>query len=195
MSSEISTDRRGGPQAAARVTGAPQTGDSGFQPWHFFLLAAMAAATFAVARTEHTHPAALLLLSAAVVAAGLAGFAAYRALGAFLGFGGRDAAPLTTSARDGLLREKALTLRSIKELEFDHAMGKISNADFQDMSSRLRARALVLMEELQPAPLAEPRSRAPLPPSAPASVRACAECGTAYDADARFCKQCGKAVA
>ena len=194
MSSEISTDRRAdvGP---AGLRPASDVRDNGFQPWHFFLLLSMAAATVAVSRTEHTHPAALLLLSAAVVAAGLAGFAAYRALGAFLGFGGHDAAPLTASAREGLLREKALTLRSIKELEFDHAMGKISDADFQDMSSRLRARALVLMEELQRVQVAETRSRASHSQSAPTPARACADCGTAYDADARFCKQCGKAVA
>jgi hypothetical protein len=177
MSSEISTD-------------------SGFRPWHFFLLLSMAAATVAVARTDQTHPAALLLLSAAVVAAGLAGFAAYRALGGFFGFAGRDAAPLRASAQEGLLREKALTLRSIKELEFDHAMGKISDADFHDMSGRLRARALVLMEELHRATTPpDARWHAPRTHPAPAPARVCAACGTAYDDDARFCKQCGKAVA
>ena len=32
-----------------------------------------------------------------------------------------------------LEREKALVLRSIKELEFDHAMGKVSDADFAEI--------------------------------------------------------------
>ena len=212
MSSGISTERRphAGPagfeptNSGASQPGAPYVGsvDSGFQPWHFFLLISMAAATIAVALTPDTQPAALLLLSAAVVAAGLAGYAAYRAIGAFFGFGGGQTAPLTGLKREGLLREKALTLRSIKELEFDHAMGKIGPADFQDMSGRLRARALTLMEELEQAPVvdavtprAEPvrsldaaRDRRPV-------VRACASCGTPCDDDARFCKQCGKAVA
>ncbi len=35
-------------------------------------------------------------------------------------------------------REKALVLRSIKELEFDRAMGKVSPRDFDEMSTRLR---------------------------------------------------------
>jgi hypothetical protein len=200
MSSGISTDRGASPPDAPYVRGASppdaaslRRADAGFQPWHFFLLISMAAATVAVALTADTHPAALLLLSAAVVAAGLAGYAVYRAMGALFGFAGTDAAPLTDSARDGLLREKALTLRSIKELEFDHAMGKIGPADFQDMSGRLRARALALMEELERAP------SAPKPPPAPVqsttAVRACAACGTPSDDDARFCKHCGKAVA
>ena len=43
--------------------------------------------------------------------------------------------------RAALEREKALVLRSIKELEFDRAMGKVSEKDFGEMSARLRARA------------------------------------------------------
>ena len=50
--------------------------------------------------------------------------------------------------RVALEREKLLTLRSIKELEFDRAMGKLSDADWQEMSGRLRARAAGLMKQL-----------------------------------------------
>ena len=50
--------------------------------------------------------------------------------------------------RVALEREKTLVLRSIKELEFDFAMGKIAKADFDEMSGRLRARALGLMRQL-----------------------------------------------
>ena len=39
-------------------------------------------------------------------------------------------------------------LRSIKELEFDRAMGKLSTKDFEEMGGRLRARAIALMKEL-----------------------------------------------
>jgi ABC-type hemin transport system ATPase subunit len=51
-------------------------------------------------------------------------------------------------ARAALEREKALVLRSIKELEFDRAMGKVSEKDFEEMSGRLRTRALMLMRQL-----------------------------------------------
>ena len=59
-------------------------------------------------------------------------------------------APMTIGGRTriALEREKTLVLRSIKELEFDFAMGKIAKADFDEMSGRLRARALGLMRQL-----------------------------------------------
>ncbi len=112
--------------------------------------------------------------------------------------------------RIALEREKALVLRSIKELEFDFAMGKIAKADFDEMSGRLRARALGLMRQLDAGggyreQIAK-RSRADdlasqgdgvavaravqrrLKPSL--QRRAC-ECGTQNDPDAKFCKNCG----
>ena len=48
--------------------------------------------------------------------------------------------------RVALEREKMLALRTIKELEFDRAMGKLSDEDFREMSGRLRARAARLMQ-------------------------------------------------
>src|SRR4029077_16225503 len=50
--------------------------------------------------------------------------------------------------RVALEREKLLTLRSIKELEFDRAMGRLSEEDFKEMSGRLRARAAGLIKQL-----------------------------------------------
>src|SRR5213079_2509407 len=58
------------------------------------------------------------------------------------------AATIGHRTRIALEREKLLTLRSIKELEFDRAMGKLSDADWQEMSGRLRARAAGLMKQL-----------------------------------------------
>ena len=50
--------------------------------------------------------------------------------------------------RAALEREKFLVLRSIKEVEFDRAMGKISDADFHEVAGRLRARAAGLLRQL-----------------------------------------------
>src|SRR6185295_12953390 len=50
--------------------------------------------------------------------------------------------------RAALEREKMLALRAIKELEFDRAMGKVSDTDWQEMSGRLRTRATRLMRQL-----------------------------------------------
>ena len=109
--------------------------------------------------------------------------------------------------RVALEREKLLALRSIKELEFDRAMGKVSEKDFTEMSGRLRARAARLMRQLDAgagyreqidreiekrlgkAPAVIGGSKQQDPPHA-----VCAECGTKNDADAKFCKGCGKAM-
>jgi hypothetical protein len=86
-------------------------------------------------------------------------------------------------------------------------MGKIAKADFDEMSGRLRARALGLMRQLdegggyreQIAKEVEQRlnrsegdgfSRRPATAEAVALRTSC-ECGTENDADAKFCKNCG----
>jgi len=144
----------------------------------------------------HTHPVALLLLSAAVVCSGIVGLALHRAIQGFLERG-TEPLPLPVNTYEELLREKALVLRSIKELEFDKSMGKISEADFADISSRLRARAMSLMADLDRAPVAPAAKRAAAPVSTPAvapDALACAACGTVNDMDARFCKSCGSGL-
>jgi len=166
-------------------TGAPAPSD--FRLWHVYALLSMAAAAAAVWAARNTHPAALLLLSAAVLTAGFAALSAHRALAGFFG-ATRDDEPLGERAREALLREKALVLRAIKELEFDRAMGKIGDADFGEMSTRLRARALTLMHDLERADAEAPvRGRA-----AAAPRPACSSCRTQNEPDARFCKSCGR---
>jgi hypothetical protein len=113
--------------------------------------------------------------------------------------------------RAALEREKMLVLRSIKEVEFDRAMGKISDADFNEMAGRLRARAAGLLRQLDAdrtgyrslieRELSTRVGRAPVTgaPALVAEVSAapqgtCASCGTANDPDARFCKSCGARI-
>jgi hypothetical protein len=181
MSSESSTDRGHADSA------------SGFQPWHFYFILSMAGATWAVIASRHTEPMALFLLSATILAAGAAGAAFHYALAGFFGLATHTRAPMTNRRRAELERDKALVLRSIKELEFDHQMKKVSDADFAEIGSRLRTRAMTLIAELDAAPAVE-STPAPKPARnaapAPATVY-CTACGAANDADARFCKACG----
>ena len=109
--------------------------------------------------------------------------------------------------RAALEREKMLTLRSIKELEFDKAMGKLSDEDFREMSGRLRQRAARLIHQLDAGagyraqverdlakrlgPHSAPITQAAAGPQESSATRACAACSTANDPDAKFCKQCG----
>jgi hypothetical protein len=108
--------------------------------------------------------------------------------------------------RAALDREKSLVLRSIKELEFDRAMGKVSEKDFAEMSGRLRARAMGLMRQLDAGAsyreqiekeVAQRVSKAggaawsTTPDPLDATERLCTACATGNDPDARFCKTCG----
>jgi len=146
----------------------------------------MAGATAAVMVSRETHPAALLLLSAAVICSGLVAIALTRAVS---GFFNRTPSPvLPITARQTLERDKALVLRSLKELEFDRAMGKVSDADYSEISQRLRAKAIVLMQDIERA------GDDPVPVRPATRVPGCAKCGTVNDRDARFCKNCGNAL-
>jgi len=147
MSSATSTKRRAAASAAAQAPAPPA--DSGFRPWHFFVLASLLAATAAVMLAAHPSPANLVLSSFTIGAAGFAGYGFYRMLAPLaLDEERPPAESLGARARAGIEREKMLALRSIKELEFDRAMGKVSDQDFQEMSGRLRARAIALMKQL-----------------------------------------------
>jgi hypothetical protein len=94
-------------------------------------------------------PAAVIMISLTIFAAAAVGIAALRT---FLPLTQKSAtfSPrlLGGRTRAALEREKTLALRSIKELEFDRAMGKVSEKDFADMSGRLRSRAARLIRQL-----------------------------------------------
>ena len=165
------------------------------QPWQFFLLGGMLAATATVIVATGQSPANIIILSLTVVSVSFVGLGAYRILSPLVS--DQPEAPMMIGGRTrvALEREKTLVLRSIKELEFDHAMGKIAKADFDEMSNRLRARAFGLMKQLdagggyreqiakevqQRLGVAEEEVAAGL-----------CECGTQNDPDAKFCKNCG----
>jgi hypothetical protein len=175
--------------------------------------------------TRQSTPENLVLLSLTIGAAGAAAAGFYRMLAPLATeditmFG----EPLTERQRAALDREKALVLRSIKELEFDRAMRKLSPKDFEEMSGRLRTRALSLMKELDEggtgyreiierelnARIAGVRLKPDatdtvrLKPDATDTVRLKSDaidtavvtcaCGTVADPDAAFCKRCGARV-
>jgi hypothetical protein len=96
--------------------------------------------------------------------------------------------------RAALEREKALALRSIKELEFDRAMGKVSDKDFTEMSGRLRARAARIIRQLDAGGSYRDRIEKEIAKRIGAVANACPSCGVSNDADARFCKKCGTAL-
>ena len=185
------------------------------QPWQFFLLGGMLAATATVIVATGQSPANIIILSLTVVSVSFVGLGAYRILLPLVM--PEVIAPPTIGGRTrvAMEREKTLVLRSIKELEFDYAMGKVAKVDFDEMHTRLRNRALGLMKQLdagggykeQIAKEIEKRlSEDPsirLKPDttevrvgqedASAALRTgvCDQCDTVNDEDAKFCKNCG----
>jgi ribosomal protein L40E len=216
MSSGTSTESAAVPAAvpdhARRETGPPKGGRRAepFEPWQLFTLAGLIGATIVVFFARGQSPAAVIVLSLIVFAAAAVGVAALRMVAPLTGQRFADASQgLSARAREALERDKALVLRSIKELEFDHAMGKVSDGDDEEMRLRLRARAADLLRQLDAGAgyreliereielRAGTLAHTP-PPAAPAAVvvtsaepQVCAACEIRNDADARFCKSCG----
>ena len=177
-----------------------ETSTDQLQPWQLFTLAGLAGATAVVFVTRDGGPAGVILLSLTVGAAAWVGHAAWRALAPLAGLSQRaGGGMLRGRTRAALERDKALVLRAIKDLEFDRAMGKVSEADFEELVPRLRARALRLIRELDQTGgyrdeiEKEIARRVGAPPApAPASGGLRCACGTTNDVDARFCKSCGQ---
>ena len=122
------------------------------------------------------------------------------------------------SFTQGELRdEKRRLLRAIKELEFDHGMGKLSTGDFETVIATYRLRAIEVMRALEggaslhpelarllaerehPTPAVDVAALSAVPSPvllAPLdeTTKLCNGCGRSNDPDARFCKHCGVAL-
>jgi hypothetical protein len=172
--------------------------------WQLFALAGLVGATLVVFVARGQSPAAIILLSLVIFAAAAVGAAALRTLLPFLRGQEQFAVPVVGGrTRVALEREKTLVLRAIKDLEFDHAMRKVSDQDFAEMAARLRARATGLLRQLDAGAAYSVQierevtrrldALTPATAEAPAGWAAgfCAHCGTRHEANARFCTQCG----
>ena len=166
-----------------------------FEPWQFFTLAGLIGATIVVFFAKQPA-AATILLSLTVFSAAAIGFAALRAFGPLAGVvrKGPGTPAIGGRTRAALEREKGLALRSIKELEFDRAMGKVSEKDFTEMSGRLRARAARIIRQLDASGTYRERIEKEIEKRVGRVTNACPSCQSGNDLDARFCKKCGTAL-
>ena len=164
----------------------------------FFLIVALSVSIVAFLLLRGQPLAALTLVAITLVGAGLTAAAMYRTVAPLGSDLPDDASLVGGRTRAALERDKALTLRALKELEFDRAMGKVSDADFAEMRDRLRARAVRLMTQLDGAAMYRAQIERDLRRrrswGEPVARWRMLACGTANDADARFCKQCGTAL-
>jgi hypothetical protein len=201
MSSETSIEAGLAGSAKVPANRKPDAGplksDSTLQPWQFFVLAALGCATAVtfIARGRGFIP--VILLTLLMGAAVLVGLAVLRMLQPLVSADEDRTVVIGKRTKAALERDKTLALRAIKELEFDRAMGKVSDDDFNEMSARLRVRAARLIRQLDAGDgyrlqiERELEKRLGQAPAQPVAGRACASCSTVNDTDARFCKSCG----
>jgi hypothetical protein len=184
------------------------------RPWQFFTLGALVCATAAVFVIRGTSAENLIFVCLAIFAAALVGLAALNALRPLVTGETREPEMVGSRTRAALEREKNLLLRSIKELEFDRAMGKVAEGDYEEMLARLRSRAVRIMQQLdntgsgyrelierelasrlvkagrkESHESTESQESKESAESTTAGV--CKSCGTVNDDDAKFCKSCG----
>ena len=196
MSSETSTERSRQKPESPELPAQP-----GMQPWQFFVLAGLGCATAVTFMVRGQGVTVVLLVSLLMATTALVAMAALRTIRPLVTTPDDRTVLIGQRTRAALEQEKALALRTIKELEFDRAMGKVSEEDFREMSGRLRARAGRLIKRLDAGSgyrtqierdltrrLGESAEKA-------ASARICPKCSTTADADARFCKNCGERLA
>jgi hypothetical protein len=142
----------------------------------------------------------------------------------------RPAPPeVTASSNDGDdpnddLSPQAVALRALKEIEFDRATGKLSDADYDELHAKYQAAALTALrgdagarsavrgeqDPLARAPLTAHSARCPVDGPRPEADAAfcsacgrrlgtapgyCTRCGSALETDARYCNRCGSRVA
>ncbi len=172
-------------------------------------------ATAAVFIIRGTSAENLIFVCLAIFAAALVGLAALNALRPLATGETREPEMVGGHTRAAIEREKNMVLRSIKELEFDRAMGKLDEQDYEEMSARLRSRAVRLMQQLDntssgyrelierelasrlvkagTAPLADASEQRAegRGQTVPVSTGVCPSCATVNDDDAKFCKSCG----
>jgi zinc-ribbon domain len=199
MSSEIST------RAAAATSADTAAGkDQGLQAWQFFVLAALGCATAATLITRGQGITTVVLLSVLMAGAAFVGLTALRTIQPLVSDHDDRVEMLGRRTRAALERDKLLTLRAIKELEFDRAMGKLSEDDFKEMAGRLRTRAARLMRQLDAGAgyreqIERDLEKKMIPFTrdakdtkvAKAVGTFCTQCGVSNDSDAKFCKSCG----
>ncbi len=96
-----------------------------------------------------------------------------------------------------LIEKRDSLLAQIKELEFDHEVGKVSTQDFTEMNARYRTEAIGVLHRLdgknhnrRPAQKLEEELRR-LRSERKQGVGYCSQCGESTAGNDRFCSSCG----
>lgn len=100
------------------------------------------------------------------------------------------------SEASALAREKDAALEAIREVDFDHRVGKMSDEDHAKLRADLEQRALAALAALDERGQDEPGLRAIAGHASSTGTDGgggfCPDCGNRFKREARFCMGCGK---
>jgi hypothetical protein len=105
-------------------------------------------------------------------------------------------------ALESLVTQRDATYAAIKDLEFDHTMGKLSDADYKGMRTKYETKAVAILQELDglkkaPPPRARSGENAESIEQEVQRLRRgakCPQCGAPHAANDVFCAKCGTAL-
>lgn len=87
---------------------------------------------------------------------------------------------------------RAVALRALREIEFDRATGKLSDADYESLQTKYTAEALAALRAEDEGRGTGEGSVAPTRPSSPLPRLSCPTHGLRPELDAIFCSDCGR---
>jgi hypothetical protein len=121
----------------------------------------------------------------------------------FVDRGTLEAASRREGRRRELIEERERILETIRELDFDHRMGKVEEADYTEARGRYEAQAIEVMKAIDRTngrpDQADVEKQveaeiAGLRQKGQTSQAKCAKCGAPLAVHAKFCAQCGAQV-
>ena len=105
--------------------------------------------------------------------------------------------PAPVSPFRHLDERKAAIYESLRDLQFEYRLNKLSDQDYQTTKVELQkelARVLAETDKIK-AEMGQPVAAAPPPPKPKAKPNTCPSCGAAFDKALKFCGECGKPMA
>ncbi len=91
---------------------------------------------------------------------------------------------------ENLLSAREATYGAIKDLEADHATGKLSAADYGNLRAKYEAKALTILQKLDAVQVNTQQTRHGAAPDG-----TCGQCGEPIVSGAKFCRHCGASLA
>ena len=85
-----------------------------------------------------------------------------------------------------LATRREVLVGNLADLDFEFAMGKVSEEDYMSLRNSLKRQTLKIMEQMEVL-----RAGQPVAVKQDSSAPACASCGGATPRGARFCPSCG----